>query len=467
MEIGSHIPIQSAGISSSSQLRNITGSTSEPASDAKPPGDGFTGGVSAPLLKNLSSQIASKMIFDNDFSTLTWKLSLPCQLSAQPVVGNNEKVYIGSDNGTVMCVDIKSGRKDWQFSQKDSRKISDPIQNEKGELIVLADLSKVLILDGTSGEKKHELNTDTFSPSSPAWGPNGTVIITSMADGVFNKQGKIYALDPWQKTHSSIFKTINPFYREHPEKLWEVTLDQKSFDLSIVNPDGKPRNVARLDDTIFYSDGEKRLVALDEADGRKKWQFPMKADALFDPFIIDKNTIGSATRDTLFALDAKTGKQLWTLNGECVFGAPSSDGNGKVFYRPGPDSLVAIEDGAIKWKKKTGFSPLIIPPVTDKFGGVYIIENSGNKTTISALDGETGDLKFKLNAKGDVAGAPVVSPEGKIIVKMRDGDRESLCCYESPFNPEISGSIPESSSPAIEQCDGWVSIGGVNLQVKK
>ena len=78
-----------------------------------------------------------------------------------------------------------------------------------------------------AGEKKHELNTDTFSPSSPAWGPNGTVIITSMADGVFNKQGKIYALDPWQKPHSSIFKTINPFYREHPEKLWEVTLDQK------------------------------------------------------------------------------------------------------------------------------------------------------------------------------------------------------------------------------------------------
>ncbi|MGV8120032.1 MAG: hypothetical protein AB2L14_09760 [Candidatus Xenobiia bacterium LiM19] len=28
--------------------------------------------------------------------------------------------------------------------------------------------------------------------------------------------------------------------------------------------------------------------------------------------------MGSATRDTLFALDAKTGKQLWQLNGECV-----------------------------------------------------------------------------------------------------------------------------------------------------
>ena len=70
-------------------------SSHEPASDAKPPGDGFTGGVSAPLLKNLSSQIASKMIFDKDFTTLAWKVSLPCHLSAQPVVGNNEKVYMG------------------------------------------------------------------------------------------------------------------------------------------------------------------------------------------------------------------------------------------------------------------------------------------------------------------------------------------------------------------------------------
>jgi len=66
-----------------------------------------------------------------------------------------------------------------------------------------------------------------------------------------------------------------------------------------------------------------------------------------------------------------------------------------------------------------------------------------------------------------VSDAPTVSPEGKIIVKMRDGDKHSLCCYESPFNPDISGSIPESGSPMIEQCDGWVSIDGVNLPVQQ
>lgn len=469
MEIGSQIQVQSTENIDYTRLKNVSAASSA-AEPSGPPvtADGFSSGQSAPVMKNLSSEVASRMIFDKDFSTLAWKADLPCHFTAHPVIGGNGKVYMGSDNGTVTCFDTGSGRKDWQYSNRGSKKMSDPIMNDKGQLIVMADLSAVLILDGNkNGEKLHELKTDTFAPSSPAWGPNGTVIITSMADGVFNKEGKIYALDPWQKQHTSIFKAINPFYRDHTDKLWEVKLEQKSFDLSTVNPDGKTRNVTRLDDTIFYSDGEKKLVALNETDGSKKWQFPIKTDALFDPFIIDGSTIGSATRDSVFALDAKTGKPVWKIESGGIFGAPSSDGLGKVFYRPTPDSIAAVEGGAVKWTRKTTFSPLIIPPVTDKFGGVYIVENEKGKATISALDGETGELRFKLNTKGEVDDAPVVSPDGRIIVKMRDGDRKTLCCYESPFNPELTASIPESSSPTIEQCDGWVSIGGVNLQVKQ
>jgi|GEM_PF-4221059 len=481
MEINPQIPVQAAGNIDYARLKNVSASSTAEPSCPPVTADGFTSGQSAPVMKNLGSEVASRMIFDRDFSTLAWKADLPCHFTAHPVIGNNGKVYMGSDNGTVTCIDMKSGRKDWQFSNPGSKKISDPIMNNKGQLIVMADLSSVLILDGNNkGEKLHELKTDTFAPSSPAWGPNGTVIITSMADGVFNKYGKIYALDPWQKQQTSIFKAINPFYRDHTQKLWEANITKESFGLSIVNPDGKPRNVVRLDNTVFYTDGEKRIVALNETDGSKKWQIPIKIDSarksqfplivgdgLFDPFIIDRNTIGSATRTTVFALDAKTGKQLWKVEDENIFGAPSSDGSGKVFYRPTPDSLTAIEGGAVKWTKKTAFSPLIIPPVTDKFGGVYIVENENGKATISALDGETGEVRFRLNTKGEVDDAPVVSPDGRIIVKMSDGDRKMLCCYESPFNPELTASIPESSSPTIDQCDGWVSIGGVNLKVKQ
>jgi outer membrane protein assembly factor BamB len=466
MELNSPIPLQAASTASFSPVKVPGAPPADVSQDATDHADTVRTGTPPQTLKNISSQMASKMVLDKDFSTLIWKTGLPCHYTAQPVIGKDEKVYMGSDNGTVMRIDIRTGKKDWQVSNKDSKRISDPIMNEKGELIVLADLHKILIIDGNTGEKKHELKTDTFSPSSPAWGPKGTIIITSLPDGVFNKEGKIYAIDPWQQNHSSFFNRLNPFYREHPDKLWEVPLALKQFDLSTVNPDGKTRNVARLGDTIFYSDGEKRLVALDEATGKKKWQFPVKSDCLFDPFIINDGTIGSATKQSIFALDAKTGKQVWKVDCGNIFGAPSSDGRGMIFYRPGPDALVAVENGTTKWSRKTGFSPLIIPPVTDKFGGVYVVSREGSRTSISALDGTTGDLRFKLNMAGDVADAPVISPDGRIVVKVKDGDNYHLCCYESPFNPDLTASIPDTGSSGVEEFDGWVNIGGVKLPVK-
>jgi outer membrane protein assembly factor BamB len=467
MEMNTPISAKTAGLSVFSPVQPVKSPAKETTQTAADPTDTMKSGHPR-AMRNLSSQVASKMILDGDFSTRVWKMSIPCHYTAQPVIGKDEKVYMGSDNGTVMRVDIKTGKKDWQFHNKDSKKMSDPIINEQGDLIVLADLHTILILDGNTGNKKHELQTDTFSPSSPAWGPRGSVIITSMADGVFNKEGKIYAIDPWQQGHSSFLSKLNPFYREHPDKLWEVSLGEKSLmDLSVVNPDGKPRNVARLQDTIFYSDREKRLVALDEATGKKQWQFPVKGEWLFDPFIVDGTSIGSATKESIFALDAKTGKKLWSVECGGIFGAPSSDGKGTIFYRPDPQSLAAIENGNLKWSKKTEFSPLIIPPVTDKFGGVYVVAREGNKTTISALDGATGDLRFRLNTAGDVLDAPVISPEGRIMVKVKDGDSYQLCCYESPFNPDVTASIPESKPDAVEEMDGWVNIGGVRLPVNE
>lgn len=417
--------------------------------------------------KGIPANIASKMMFDKDFTTLAWKADLPCHISPVPVIGADGNAYIGSDNGTLTKFDIKTGKKEWQYYHKDSKKMSEPLFNDQGELILVADLHKVLILDSKSGEKTHEISTDTFSPAAPRWGPNGTIVMMSFPDGIMSKEGSIYALDPRQKPKKSFLKNLYPFYRGgFADKLWEVPLGTKSMDLSVMNPDGKPRNPADIGDTLYYTDGDRKIVALDQSTGKKLWQVAPVGKWLFDPFIIGENMLGAATNDQIMAVEPKTGKTIWSAPCGNIFGAPSSDGKGTVFYRPDPETIVAVRDGKVKWTKKTGFCPLIIPPVTDKFGGVYIVSREGDKNTISALDGETGDLRFKLNSSSNVDSAPVVSPDGRILVKVSDGSRRSLCCFESPFNPDMAAAIPDMKDE-IEEGDGWVRIGDIRLDVRK
>lgn len=464
MEIRDNLSVNLSGQPHPSGIKK----KSPDASDA-PITDSFKTQQPPQMMQNLSAGIASEMVLNKDFSTLVWKAPLRCHFTANPVIGEDGSAFIGSDNGTVTRFNISTGKEDWVYYHKGSKKMSDPIMNDRGELVVLADLHDIHIIDSRSGEKLHELETDKFTPSAPTWGPDGALVFMSIPDGVFNKTGSVYALDPGQKVKKSFLKRLSPLYRgDFAAKLWEVPLKVKGFmDLSMVNPSGKPRNALLQGDMLFFSDGEEKIVALDGRNGKMAWQYPAKSDRLFDPFTIDKNTIGMATGDTITAIDAKTGKKQWSANCGNIIGAPASDGHGTVFYRRDFSTFVAVENGKEKWSKSLGFSPTLVSPATDRFGGVYVVTEEGGKATISALDGSTGDLRFKLSCSGSPDSPPVVTKEGRILVKMREGDRTYLCCFSSPFDPDISRSIPQANSPEIEEGEGWVRIGGIRLDVKE
>jgi outer membrane protein assembly factor BamB len=436
----------------------------------------------SPVMKKASLSAAAAMTLDENFSTLTWKAALPCHFMAQPVAGPEGGIFMGSDNGSVTRFNESTGAVDWRYVHQGSKKMTDPLLSPEGELAVVADSRRILVLDSRTGEEKSGLDTEAMSLSAPVWGPEGKLVMMSIADGVFNKNGSIYSIDSKQAVKKSFFKRLSPLYRgDFGKKVWEHPIPSKSLDPSAVNIDGNVRKITSFNGMVLYAEPGNRVSALDEKNGEKKWSFtvddPVHSTGMFpittmfennsqsDPFVIDRETVGVSSRDKLYALDAEKGTLRWSVNCGNIFGTASSDGKGLVFYRPAPDKVAAVEGGTVKWTKEIGFSPLMAAPATDPFGGVYVASKEGDKTTILALDGESGELKFKLRTGGDVQSAPVITGDGRIYVKIREGDRTSLCCFESPFNPEVAGAL--EGGETLEEGEGWIAIGDVKLRVNR
>jgi outer membrane protein assembly factor BamB len=136
--------------------------------------------------------------------------------------------------------------------------------------------------------------------------------------------------------------------------------------------------------------------------------------------------------------------------------------------------LLAINGatGRKEWEKKIDGRGIAAPAVHD--GVVYIHTGAGcTDNIIFAIDAHSGKENWKFAITGackGVGSAPTVGKNGEIYVGNDDGNLYALRGKMPEQDPSViaaeeSGKAPVDTTPAVEEQDGFIVVGGMKLPI--
>lgn len=166
-------------------------------------------------------------------------------------------------------------------------------------------------------------------------------------------------------------------------------------------------------DVVYFGSHDGALYAVAGADGHLLWRFNTGAEVARRPVLSGSSLFVANGADTLFALDRKTGRQIWTTHRPSALGmeisghaGPAVD-HGKVYMAYSDGHVIAydVKDGAERWtpvdlsadaeQAAGGEAPRYLDVDTTPVVGVlpqggrvvYVASYAGG---VVALDAETG-----------------------------------------------------------------------------
>ncbi len=178
-----------------------------------------------------------------------------------------------------------------------------------------------------------------------------------------------------------------------------------------------PQNPAKA---VVYQGGLDGLYALDAKTGTQLWKFPTTAAVTTSPAYAD-GTVFFGTRATVYAIDAKTHLAKWTY---ATGATPSilSPGlavaNGTVYF-PASGTLHALDadTGAVRWKVANPGFTASSPAIAN--GTIYIGATLDH--SLHALDAETGVEKWSFPTLANVAFTSAAVANGVAYIGSYDG----------------------------------------------
>jgi outer membrane protein assembly factor BamB len=195
-----------------------------------------------------------------------------------------------------------------------------------------------------------------------------------------------------------------------------------------INPDGTLRwryptgghvssAPALLPDGTVVAGSQDNLVYAIGPDGTKRWDFRAGNDVESAPAVADDGTIYVGSDDEkLYAL-SPTGQLLWAFNtGGDIRASPAVGLDGTIYVGAFDAQMYAIrKDGTLAWTFRTGdrivSSALVDPDGTILFGS--------QDDRLYALDSK-GLHRWSVELDGDVDSSPVIAADGTIYVGSDD-----------------------------------------------
>ena len=188
---------------------------------------------------------------------------------------------------------------------------------------------------------------------------------------------------------SNAIDGIVAFERASGHQLWRINLEN-----------GVEGGAAVEGDKLFFGSSDGQFYCVNLANGKTVWTFPVRAETLAAPTVDHGIVYFQSGADVVFALDAKSGKQLWVYNRQVttqlsIRSTTRPVVNGDMVYAGFSDGfLVALKrkEGTLLWEHKIGkgnrFRDVDATPVVD-----------GDSMYVASFDGALVSMK---TATGDV-----------------------------------------------------------------
>lgn len=188
--------------------------------------------------------------------------------------------------------------------------------------------------------------------------------------------------------------------------------------------------------TLVVGARDGKYYALDAATGARRWVYTAPATDLVSdpvtigtqtfynytivdsgPVVIDQSTVYGAIHNALFAVDAKTGKQLWAtkidskqifngtvlVNGTLYLSSYEESNHSDPSIETGYIYAYASKDGKQLWRHSAGAWVLSAPTVDN--GVVYFGSFNDNLYALKASDGSE---LWRYNTHGEIYETPIV-----------------------------------------------------------
>lgn len=260
-----------------------------------------------------------------------WKFQAACSLFASPAIDRN-LVFLGEglhhDNAAKLyCLDANSGTKLWEFATKGHIEASPTVT--QGAVYFGAGEDGVYCLDTSGRQIWHHPNVHV--DMTPALTDQGLFF------GTFYGENAFYALDA--STGQLLWKTPAPYnVGSSPStdgKRLYFGLGNGTFGTSHAQPVGSVccleaatgrilwstavkdavlTAIALDGDSLFFGSRDGHLYCADASTGKIRWSFDAQDPVLSSPAVADARVYFGSNGGQMFCLDARSGQALWSFD---------------------------------------------------------------------------------------------------------------------------------------------------------
>lgn len=173
-------------------------------------------------------------------------------------------------------------------------------------------------------------------------------------------------------------------------------------------PNGVEASIALVNETLFVGANDGQFYSLNAETGEVNWTFPTRIENLSEPLVSEGVVYFLSGNNSLYALDASTGKQLWLYTRQDPSSLSIRGGskplirNGTLYVGFSDGSFVALlaSTGTVKWEvllnKNKKFRDMDSDPVLDG-DLIYIM---GFDQATYCLKASTGEIVWKNDHGG-------------------------------------------------------------------
>ncbi len=336
-----------------------------------------------------------------------------------PVVVDN-KLYIGSRNMYLYCLDVLTGEENWNYYMLNDYDLSPSTCAIVNDRVYFIGVNTVTCLNATNN-------------GSIIWQyPYGMIMPPSMQIPTV-ANGKVYFGTGMNNFSSNYIYCLDAEGNGDgtTDLLWSFETEYEVFNSPVV-----------FEDRVYA--GNVRLYCLNASNGNLIWNTPEEyfysSPACYDGRVYIGSNYG------LFCYDAYDGTEIWSqLDVGEIWSTPAI-AYGNVYAGSFEGNLYCwdADNGNEKWNYPTGGSVYSSPAVADE--KVYVGSNDGHFYCIDAL---TGTLIWEDPIGGEIRSSPAIA-DGIVYVGSNNG---KVYAYRGgEFNIEI-----------IEPEERYLYIGGIKL----
>lgn len=342
-----------------------------------------------------------------------WEFETGGYVFATPTI-SEDKVFIGSWDGNIYCLNIKDGEKIWEqyITPPDEvlLSVTESIADKQvyvGESIV--DESRVYV---TSGIGLETMVRD-----------QGKISCLDVEDGSLIWEKSLGFVDCWPaiyrgKLYFGTFSgKLHCLEAETGKEVWSYQFGKENSN------NWMEAGPVIYRGNVYFGNFSGNVFCLNAETGEELWVSALSGGLLLTPPAISKDRlyVGKSHNRQFYCLDANTGEKIWSYQaGESTSSPPAVDG-GKVYFGSLDGYIYCLdaETGKECWKFQTEGNPWNYPTFFDDFcapavvkGNIYV---GAWDNRMYCLDGETGEKIWSYDSGNWLQYFSAAVSQGKVI----------------------------------------------------